>query len=80
MSYSKAYLATFKGKKVTFKIVNSSPDLKVKFVDYSADYRVRIADRRLPGSEIIKIQIVEYSPDVKLQKVKYSGDFEAYIE
>lgn len=29
MGYGKGYLASFKGQKVIFKVVNSFPDLKV---------------------------------------------------
>ena len=80
MSLGKGYLATVKGKKITFKVVNYSPDLRVQFVNYSADYKVKVATSKSFSTETIKIQVVDYSPDVKLQKVTYSGDFEAYFE
>ena len=81
MSLGKGYLATLKGKKVTFKVVNSSPDLKVQFVDRFADYKVKISNNRsFFNNETIKIQVVTSSPDVKLQKVTSFGDFEAYFD
>lgn len=80
MSLGKGYLATLKGKKVTFKVVNSFPDLKVQFVDHFADYKVKVATSRSFTTETIKIQIVSSFPDVKLQKVTSFGDFEAYFE
>ena len=43
MSLGRGYLATLKGKKVTFKVVNSFPDLKVQFVDSFGDYKVKVA-------------------------------------
>ena len=44
MSLGKGYLATVKGKKVTFKVVNSFPDLKVQFVDSFPDYKVKVSN------------------------------------
>ena len=46
MGYGKGYLASFKGQKVVFKVVNSFPDLKVQFVDSFGDYKVKISDSR----------------------------------
>lgn len=80
MSLGKGYLATVKGKKVTFKVVNSFPDLKVQFVDHFGDYKVKVSDSKSFSKETIKIQIVTSFPDVILEKVKSFGDFEAYIE
>ncbi len=79
MALSKGYLATLKGKKVTFKVVNSFPDLKVQFVDSFGDYKVEIENNNAFSQEIIKIQVVSAFPDVKLQKVKAFGDFKAYL-
>ncbi len=80
MGYGKGYLAQFKGKKVTFKVVNSFPDLKVQFVDSFGDYKVKIANNNSFSKETIKIQVVTSFPDVKLQKVTSFDDFEAYID
>lgn len=80
MALSKGYLATLKGKKVTFKVVNSFPDLKVQFVDAFGDYKVKVSNTNAFSKETIKIQVVSSFPDVKLQKVNSFGDFEAYIE
>ncbi len=80
MSFGKGYLATVKGKKVTFKVVNSFPDLKVQFVDFGADYKVKVSNSSSFSKETIKIQVVTSCPDVKLQKVAYCGDFEAYFD
>ena len=79
MSLGKGYLATLKGKKITFQVVNSFPDLKVQFVDAFGDYKVKVAGNRAFSKETIKIQIVTSFPDVKLQKVTAFGDFEAYF-
>lgn len=80
MRLTKGYLATLKGKKICFKIVNYDPDLKVQFVDYSPDYKVKIGSPFLSVTETIKIQVVTSSPDVKLQKVTNGGDFEAKFQ
>ena len=80
MSLGKGYLSTVKGKKVIFKVVNSSPDLKVQFVEGYADYKVKIANNRAFAKETIRIQVVNYGADVKLRKVTAFADFEAYIE
>lgn len=80
MSLGKGYLATLKGKKVTFKVVSSYPDLKVQFVDCYGDYKVRVANNSSYSKETIKIQVVTSYPDVKLQKVSSYGDFEAYFD
>lgn len=80
MSLGKGYLATLKGKKVTFKVVNSFPDLKVQFVDHYGDYKVKVANNSSYSKETIKIQIVTSYPDVKLQKVSSYGDFEAFFD
>lgn len=79
MSLGKGYLATIKGRKVTFKVVNSFPDLKVQFVDSFPDYKVKVATNSAFSTETIKIQVVTSFPDVKLQKVSSFGDFEAYF-
>lgn len=79
MSLGKGYLATLKGKKVTFKVVNSSPDLKVKFVDCFADYKVKVSNSSSFSKDTIRIQVVTSFPDVKLKKVTSFGDFEAYF-
>ncbi len=80
MSMGKGYLATLKGKKVVFKVVNSFPDLKVQFVDSFGDYKVKMSNNKSFAKETIKIQVVTSFPDVKLQKTTSFGDFEAYIE
>lgn len=80
MGYSKNYLAQFKGKKVTFKVVTSFPDLKVQFVDSFGDYKVKIASNNSFSKETIKIQIVTSFPNVKLQKLSSFGDFENYLD
>ena len=80
MSLGKGYLATIRNKKVTFKVVNYSPDLKVQFVNSCPDYKVKVSSSRSFSTETIKIQVVSSSPDVKLQKVTSFGDFEAYFE
>lgn len=80
MGYSKGYLAQFKGKKVTFKVVTSFPDLKVQFVDCFGDYKVKIASNSSFSKETIKVQIVTSFPDVKLQRVNSFGDFEVYLD
>lgn len=80
MAYSKNYLAQFKGKKVTFKVVNSFPDLKVQFVDYFGDYKVKVTSSSSFSKETIKVQIVTSFPDVKLQRVSSFGDFEVYLD
>lgn len=38
MGLSKGYLATLKGKKVTFKVVTSFPDVKLKKVQSFGDF------------------------------------------
>lgn len=80
MAYNKGYLATLKGSKVTFKVVNSFPDLKVQFVESFPDYKVKVSNSRSFAKETIKIQVVNSFPDVKLKKVTSFGDFEAYFE
>ena len=80
MSLGKGYLATVKGKQVTFKVVNSFPDLKVQFVDSFPDYKVKVSNSNSFSKETIKIQVVTSFPDVKLQKVTSFGDFEAYFD
>ena len=80
MSLGKGYLSTVRGKKITFKVVNSSPDLKVQFVQSFADYKVKVASSKSFSTETIKIQVVTSFPDVKLQKVTAFGDFEAYFD
>ncbi len=77
---NKKYLETCKGKTVIFKVVSYNPDLKVQFVDYGEDYRVKIMDRKYGAAEVIKIQVVDYNPDVKLRKVDYSEKFSAYLD
>lgn len=79
MSYNKNYLAQFKGQKITFKVVNSCPDLKVKFVDSFADYQVKVSNSSSFSRATVKIQIVTSFPDVTIKKVTSFGDFEAYI-
>ena len=54
MGYSKGYLATLKGKKVKFKVVNSFPDLKVQFVTAFGDYRVKVSNSSSFANETIK--------------------------
>lgn len=80
MGYSKGYLATFKGKKIKFKVVNSFPDMKVQFVSGGADYKVKVSNSSSFAASTIKIQVVNSFADVKLQKVTSFGDFEAYFE
>ena len=80
MGYSKNYLAKFKGKKVTFKVVTSFLDLKVQFVDYFGDYKFKMASKNSFSKETIKIQIVTSFPNVKLQNVSSFGDFETYLD
>ncbi len=80
MSLSKGYLATLKGRKVTFQVVNSFPDIKVQFVDSFPDYKVKVSTNPSFCTETIKIQIVTSFPDVKLQKVSSFGDFEVYFK
>ena len=77
---SKGYFATLKGKKVTFKVVNSFPDIKVQFVEAFGDYKVQVSNSMSFSKETIKIQVVTSFPDVKLQKVKAFGDFEIFVE
>ena len=80
MSLGRGYLATVKGKKVTFKVVDAFPDLKVQFVDSFPDYNVKVSTDNAFSEETIKIQVVTSCPDVKLKKVTAFGDFEAYFE
>ncbi|MBR4554023.1 MAG: hypothetical protein IKO27_00350 [Ruminococcus sp.] len=80
MSYSKDYLAKFKGKKVTFRKVTSFPDLKIQFVDSFGDYEYKEASSSSFSQEIIKVQVVTSFPDVKLKKVQSFGDLEIYFE
>ena len=80
MGYSKGYVATLKGQKVKFKVVNSFPDLKVQFVTAFGDYRVKVSNSSSFANETIKIQVVNAFPDVKLEKVTGYGDFEVYFE
>ena len=80
MALSKGYLATLKGKKVTFKVVNSFPDIKVQFVDSFPDYKITVSSNSWFSKETIKIQVVTSFPDVKLQKVSSFGDFEVYFD
>lgn len=77
---NKGYLAIFKGKKVRFRVVDRSPDLKVQFVNYGADYKVKVSNSRSFSDEVIKIQVVDRCPDVKLQRVTSFGDFDAFFE
>ena len=77
---SKGYFATLKGKKVTFKVVNSFPDIKVQFVEAFGDYKVQVSNSKSFSKETIKIQIVNSFPDVKFQKTNSHADFEAFIE
>ncbi|PHI10491.1 hypothetical protein KSU03_00885 [Fusobacterium polymorphum] len=77
---SKGYFATLKGKKVTFKVVNSFPDIKVQFVEAFGDYKVQVSNSKSFSKETIKIQVVTSFPDVKLQKVKAFRDFEIFVE
>ncbi len=79
MAISKGYLATLKGKKVTFKVVQAFPDLKVQFVDAFGDYKVEVENHNAWSCETIKIQVVSAFPDVKLQKVKAFGGFKVYF-
>ena len=44
-------------QKVTFKVVNSFPDLKVQFVDSFADYKVKVSNSSSFSKETIKIQV-----------------------
>ncbi|MDY5439835.1 MAG: hypothetical protein SPG06_03560 [Eubacteriales bacterium] len=78
MGQGKGYLAIFKGKKVTFQVVNYNEDLKVRFVDFGEDYKVKPSQYK-SFSTVIKIKIVNYGEDVKLRKVDWAGDFEAYF-
>jgi len=80
MPLSKGYLATLKGKKVTFQVVNSFPDLKVQFVDNFGDYKIEIENSPSFSKETIKIQVVTSFPDVKLQKVRSFGDFKVFMK
>lgn len=77
---SKNYFKTLKGKKVTFKVVNHFGDIKVKFDDTFADYKVKIVNSDSFSDEIIKVEIVEHFPDVILRKVSWNEDFEVYID
>ncbi len=76
---NKGYFHLFKGKKVTFKIVNSFPDIKVQFVEHFGDFKVQIEGNNNFSTETIKVQIVDHFPDVKLQKVQSFGDFKIYL-
>ena len=38
--YNEGYLATLKGKKVKFKVVEHFGDIKVQFVDHFANYEI----------------------------------------
>ena len=80
MGYSKSYLAQFKGKKVTFKVVTSFPDLKVPFVDSFGDSKVTMASNSSFSQDTITVHILTSFPDVKLQKVSSFGDFEVYLD
>ena len=77
--YNKAYLATFKGKKVCFEVVKHFGDIKVQFVDHFGDYKVKISNMQGGCRETIKIEIVDHFPDVKLEKSNF-GDFEVYLK
>ena len=78
--FGKGYLATLKGKKVTFEVVRSFGDIKVQFVDHFGDYKVKISNNPSFSTETIKIEVVNHFPDVKLEKVSSFGDFEAFIK
>ena len=79
---NKAYLATPKGKQVVFKISKYSTGsncLKVKFVDYGEDYKIKIINNRSSSYEVIDVCVVTYGEDVKIKKVNYNQDFEVYV-
>lgn len=76
---NKTQLSQYKGKKVTFKVVDSFPDLKVQFVSCFGDYRVQLESNNSFSATIIKIKIVNSFPDVRLQQVSSCGDFKAYL-
>ena len=79
MFYPKNYLDKFKGKKVTFQIVDEFPNLYVKFVDVFGDYKVKRDPSPLWSEETIKIQIDERFPDVKLQLVGGGEDIDFFM-
>lgn len=77
----KSYLSKFKGKKITFKRDDSSPDIKVKFVESFEDYKIKVSnDRSFITSDIVKYKIDESFYDVKLKKVQSFEDFQVYFE
>ncbi len=77
----KSYLSKFKGKKITFKRDDSSPDIKVKFVESFEDYKIKeVGDRSFISSEVIKYKIDESFYDVKLKRVTSFEDFQIYYE
>ena len=67
MSLGKGYLATLKNQKVTFKVVNSFPDLKVKSVSSFPD-------------KCGRWKFVESFPDFKVKFVNSFPDFTIQIE
>lgn len=78
---TKSDLAKFKGKKITFKRDDSSPDIKVKFVDSFEDYKIKESgDRSFISSDIVKYKIDDSFYDVKLKKVTSFEDFTIYFE
>lgn len=79
MTMGKSYLDSFKGQKVTFKEVKSSPDLKVQYVESFPDYKVKVSSSPSFSKATIKIQLVNSFPDVKLKKVTSFGDLEVYF-
>ena len=76
---SKGYLASLKGKKVTFIVTKSSPDLKIKLVSSGGDYKFKKTTSSSFSKENIKVQVVTSGEDVKLQESSF-GDFEVYFK
>ena len=78
---TKQDLSKFKGKKITFRRDDSSPDIKVKFVDSFEDYKIKVSpDRSFISSEVIKYKEDNSFEDVKLKKVTSFEDFTVYFE
>jgi hypothetical protein len=70
----------YEGKKVTFLIVDSSPDVKVQFVYKHGDYKVELEDKNSFSCGSIKIQIVNCFPDVRLERVLKYPDFKVCLK
>lgn len=73
-------LDRYEGKKVTFVIVDSSPDIKVQFVYKHGDYKVKLEEDNSFSCGSIKIQIVNRFPNVRLERVLAYPDFKAYLK